>query len=297
MIKVSLKALAILFVLTFLFTPTIFKPVDSTGVKDVAIYVGPGAESRGVLYLTSFLESKGYSYSAIDEKDILNGALDKAKVFILPGGWAGEVDEYGNKGYGSMSAEAVDKIKQFVENGGGFYGICAGAYFATKKVKWENALYDEPLGIFNGLAIGPIDEIAPWPLSTWTSDNISSNMNLGFNHTTSLYWGGPYFESNQTNFTILERYGVNGKPATIQFTYYKGPVILTGLHHEWPNYQNSTINNENEHILGWIINYLLKNSKVSSGENFGISQIHVGLLVVLAILAISTFIYLKKRKQ
>ena len=295
--KIPLKTTFILIIFVLSISSISTAQIHSYQNKEIALYTGPGADSRGVLYLASFLDAHGYSYYSVEEKDILNGVLNHVKVFILPGGWAGEEDEYGNKGYGSMSSIAVNKIKKFVKNGGGFYGICAGSYFATKKVKWENELYDEPLGIFDGMAIGPIDEIAPWPYSKWTKVHINLTSELNFTQTTTLYWGGPYFESNETNFTVIETYDINGKPATIQFDYYSGPVILTGLHHEWSNYQNSTIKSQNEAILTWFVDFLLKNTEVKSGEGENNLLLSLGILgVITTSFVFLAVIYLKKRK-
>ncbi len=262
---------------------------------DVAVYSGPGAYSQGVEYLTMFLEKNGYTYRGIDENDILSGVLNKVKVLLIPGGWAGKEDEYGNKGYGSMSQEAINAIKEYVENGGSYFGICAGAYFATKNVVWEKQQSNGYLGIFDGYAIGPIEEIAPWPLSQWTNVSVESTLNLGFTETLTLYWGGPYFNSTSVNYTVLERYSINNKPATILFKYHEGNVILTGLHHEWPNYANKTLTNQNNEILNWIIRYLVNHSNVKeqSTEQNSLLLI-IGSIATIGII-ITGAIIVKKR--
>ena len=271
---------------------------ESNEVVDVVVYSGPGAYRQGVEYLTLFLEKNGYTYRGIEESDILKGLLNKAKVIIMPGGWAGEVDEYGNRGYGSMSQEAIERIRSFVRKGGSYLGICAGAYFATKNVVWEGKLSNGYLGIFNGYTIGPIDKIAPWPLSQWTNVSVEYTLNLGFTRTSTLYWGGPYFNSTTTNYTVLERYGINGKPATILFKYNSGNIILTGLHHEWPNYANKTITDQNNAVLNWIIGYLVNKSSINdqSTRPSNTLLIFVGSTIMIGTIAVAAIIIKLKKK-
>lgn len=269
---------------------------SDSSTLDVAVYSGPGAYRQGVEYLTMFLEKNGYTYRGIDENDILNGVLNNVKVLLIPGGWAGEEDEYGNKGYGSMSQEAINAIKEYVKKGGSYFGICAGAYFATKNVVWEKQPSNGYLGIFDGYAIGPIEEIAPWPLSQWTNVSVEPTLNLEFTKTLTLYWGGPYFNSTTTNYTILERYSVNNKPATILFKYYEGNVILTGLHHEWPNYANNTLTNQNNEILNWIIGYLVNNSSIK-GQPTGLNNtlLIAGSITTIGVIIVAITLVKKRR--
>lgn len=52
--------------------------------------------------------------------------LDQSKhqILIIPGGTARKQQE-------DLGSEGIKKIKEFVENGGGYVGICAGAYLAS----------------------------------------------------------------------------------------------------------------------------------------------------------------------
>lgn len=288
------KISSLLLVLILLIPFSFVFSVRSEAEKDVAIYTGPGAYAQGVTYLTEFLSKNGYSYVGIDESDILNGILDRVKILIMPGGWAGDVDEYGNKGYGSMKQEAKNRIKDFIKKGGSYYGICAGAYFVSKYVIWENEFFVGNIDVFNGTAIGPIEEIAEWPYSNWTTVLVMSEMGLDFSETLALYWGGPIFVSNGTNFTVLERYGVNNKPASIVFNFLNGKVILTGIHHEWPKFQNETITEQNIEILQKFMSLLIG---VEGDQGaFGIGSLILILGVLLILVVASTVKILLKRK-
>lgn len=58
----------------------------------------------------------------ITSSDIANGVLESIDVIIIPGGG-------GSRQYLNLGHENHDRIRSFVENGGGAVGICAGAYF------------------------------------------------------------------------------------------------------------------------------------------------------------------------
>lgn len=58
----------------------------------------------------------------ISSSDIANGVLESIDVIIIPGG-------SGSRQYLNLGHENHDRIRSFVENGGGAVGICAGAYF------------------------------------------------------------------------------------------------------------------------------------------------------------------------
>ena len=51
-------------------------------------------------------------------------------------------------------------IKTFVENGGVYFGICAGAYYAHRRIEWNNTteciLGDRELAFFDSVATGPL---------------------------------------------------------------------------------------------------------------------------------------------
>ena len=58
---------------------------------------------------------------AITSSDIANKVLDSLDAIIIPGGG-------GSRQYLNLGEENINKIKQFIADGGGAVGICAGAY-------------------------------------------------------------------------------------------------------------------------------------------------------------------------
>ena len=213
---------------------------------NVLVYNGPGASSNSVKQtLTSLrsLVSDHYDVLAVDHSALSKGHwIDSTAMLVIPGCRFTPYYEY-------LDRKGMERITQFVLNGGKYFGICAGAYFAADKVSFSpfsNALYPSLknnlglsnisgnhafgahlLKLFSGLAKGSIV-----PLD---SDDRSMMINLSLNnsemsdlhhtdHLIPLYSNGaPWFEQVQSdkNEKVLAFYEtpLNGrKPAIIQCT-------------------------------------------------------------------------------
>jgi len=86
----------------------------------VAVFVDDGARSIGAYrWVELTARAKGVVAMPVDGKAVRNGALDAADVLVMPGG--SSVDEAK-----SLGKEGREKIREFVRNGGGYMGTCAG---------------------------------------------------------------------------------------------------------------------------------------------------------------------------
>lgn len=224
---------------------------------DVAVYNDAkaplgmkGVWNDDVTAVAHMLSSFGLSSQEIgfdelnDPKFPLSGVY---KMLVVPGGWAAWYNYW-------IGKDGKEKIREFVRQGGGYVGICAGAFFATDKIVWAGAEYDDKAGynayfqmtgydldLFPGTATGPIAAIADWYTKPkdMTQIEISPGRKalagypekeLGEIH---LYWGGPYFEYvPDGSETVEARYAVNGKPAIVSREFGKGRLVLIGTHPE-----------------------------------------------------------------
>ncbi len=92
----------------------------------VCLYAGPGAElAKDVEFALNELE---VSYNEVNEDDIKKGTLENYLVLIIPGG-------YTKRAVSSLGGEGFEMIRKFVADGGGYIGICAGAYLAAQRVE------------------------------------------------------------------------------------------------------------------------------------------------------------------
>ena len=67
--------------------------------------------------------------------DIRGGRLDEFDVLFVPGG-------SGSKQAEAMGEDGRQKVREFVQSGGGYLGICAGGYLATDGYSWGLGLID-----------------------------------------------------------------------------------------------------------------------------------------------------------
>ena len=101
----------------------------------VAIYADEGASKSGSPNVQKCLPAEaGFEVKTVIAEDIRNGALAKFDVLIQTGG-------SGSKQANTLGEEGRKRIKQFVNDGGGFIGICA-AYLASAQYSWSLGLLD-----------------------------------------------------------------------------------------------------------------------------------------------------------
>jgi putative intracellular protease/amidase len=105
-------------------------------VVKVAIFEDKGVAAAGPKNLLRSLTAE-YHFSAktLNAEAIRNGSLKDFDVLICPGGTG--------SGQGNTLAEdGREAIRKFVDNGGGFMGICAGAYLVSADYSWSLNLLD-----------------------------------------------------------------------------------------------------------------------------------------------------------
>ena len=113
--------------------------IGSAGNDDdvaVAMYVSSGVSGSGPERLGLLLnEAHGFDLRRVCATDIRAGALDQFDVVIFPGG-------SGSGQAKSLTIDGREAVIDFVENGGGFVGICAGAYLASTGYEWSLGIVD-----------------------------------------------------------------------------------------------------------------------------------------------------------
>lgn len=211
---------------------------------DVALYndsTAPpgqaGAWQYGITALKNMLNWIGLTCEEINYTHINSSPQNFSglyKVILFPGGNAYWYNYW-------ISLAGKERIRDFVAGGGGYFGICAGAYFACDRIVWENQTYDDglivagayfagdrtvwenqtydgafmdntygqrtgyDLDLYPGTGIGPINGIADWET-------------VGYNMTTLDF---------AINNTVLTGYRYNLPPASEDILYYGGPYFLT----------------------------------------------------------------------
>ena len=200
-------------------------------VANVLVYSGPGTWADGRTAFERFLAYKGLtyqeqSYGYVNTTD-LRGKFD---VIYFSGG---DAYQYNSR----ITAAGKTNIRTFVSNGGGYLGICAGAYFACDRILWEGGWQYYTLDLFMGYGAGAIDQIAAWPgyAMTCTTMNPANPLCLWDPAKEyMLYYGGGAFypDAGQAMDVVATWDSFGGAAAMIDYSYGTGHVVLSGPHPE-----------------------------------------------------------------
>ena len=160
---------------------------------------------------------------------------DDTCLLALPGGadrpYAQLLDGAGNA-----------SIRRYLQRGGAFLGVCAGAYYACARIAFEAPAPDvitaqRELALFAGTARGSLHELAePYALDHVRCAAISGVRVPGSSRDLrALYWGGPEFLPDPgARYTPLLTYALDSgeRLAAVRVELGAGRAVLTGVHAE-----------------------------------------------------------------
>jgi glutamine amidotransferase-like uncharacterized protein len=229
-----LVALSVSYVVYFRTTPEdlITESADTLSESlKIALYSDSGASETSVRALEAMFLWMNHTVILVDADHINNNGLSGFSVLCMPGG---DMYQYSR----SISLRGKENIRVFIRRGGGYIGVCGGAYFASERVVWQGRqLPMTPLRIFPGEAEGPSNDIAPYPNYTVCRCNIVDHSHpITESEPESvwiLYCWGPVLKPRaDSGVTILGRYEGIDQPSIVVFGYGDGRVFLIGTHPE-----------------------------------------------------------------
>lgn len=102
----------------------------------VALYADGGASKTGSPKVKESLPNEqGFELRLVTSEQIRDGVLKDFDVLIQPGG-------SGSRQASTLAENGRERVRQFVADGGGYIGICAGAYLASANYPWSLNLLD-----------------------------------------------------------------------------------------------------------------------------------------------------------
>ncbi|WP_078236293.1 BPL-N domain-containing protein [Haemophilus paracuniculus] len=172
----------------------------------------------------------------VSAAEICQGALANASGLIIPGGADLPYCE-------KLNGEGNRQIHHFVEQGGFYLGICAGAYYACQTVEFQGADYqvqgERELGFFEGIAKGSLPQLTG---GHYYSENVQSKtmVKLDFvdfppDPTACYYYhgGSTFLKSPQAvRSSQIFAYFADGSPAIVGGQFGKGRYLLSSVHFE-----------------------------------------------------------------
>jgi len=154
-----------------------------------------------------------------------------------------------------LNGKANRKIRQYVENGGSYLGICAGAYYACRKVEFELGSpllqVDAPreLALFPGVGRGCVYrgfayDSEAGARATRVTVNTTHMVDLAAASVSVYYNGGCTFDQpNQQQQQQHQQHQTlawypndeegKGQPAMIECRVGKGVAVMSGVHLEY----------------------------------------------------------------
>jgi biotin--protein ligase len=243
--------------LTFFFSIIFF--IFELHATNIYIYDDLGSCEECVREVINTLKehiSDKYNIQRINHRGIIQAdwILDTA-LLVIPGGRAGPYAQ-------RLNGEGNRIIKSYVEQGGAFLGICAGAYYAGSFVEFAKNTTIEVVGarelaLFAGTVVGPALASYDYYSDSGARAAALNLHELTVNEVTQecvLYYnGGGYFKnaSNTSNTAVLASYSAL-KPeqaAIIECQVKDGVAILSGAHFEFPSYFLAPILGESYYSL------------------------------------------------
>lgn len=200
--------------------------------RKIAIYHDDGASAVGVASLqTAILRYLGVEPLLLTAAQIMAGKLAECVALFFPGGadlpYCEKLNGVGNQ-----------QIRQFVEQGGIYVGICAGAYYACKAIAFIGEDYqisgERELAFFDGIAEGSLPQ---WTNNRYFDETVYSKAFVPLDFITGerqpfYYHGGARFKANRTAvYQTLACYP-DGSPAIISGKVGRGHYLLSGVHFE-----------------------------------------------------------------
>jgi glutamine amidotransferase-like uncharacterized protein len=198
------------------------------GSTDFVYYSGSGATSVSQSWMVHFLDWWKAQDSTIDYMDLSAAEIaacdlssyPELDMYIQPGGDAYLAQKW-------IGASGKARINDFLDNGGSYFGACAGWYFAAGDYVWQDNYYEHAnlLGAYPVTVEGSIREVADYDVGPGYTITSLDNGHR------AVYWGGPTIGYEYTNTeagSVDSKFQYQDLPAVVQYNN----LLLTSVHLE-----------------------------------------------------------------
>ena len=194
------------------------------GKLRIALYKGPGTgESVPPTIMERLNKPPTSTITQVTPEDIQAGVLTNYDLVIFCGG-------RGSKQAEAIGEEGRENVKRFVASGGGYIGICAGAYLATSGYPWS-------LGLVNARTVSPKWQRGKATVKIELTETGSQILGQHAGQLDCYYANGPIVtadtKTNLPPFNTLAFYrsevANNDSPVGVMVN---APAIFTGTYHQ-----------------------------------------------------------------
>ena len=199
----------------------------------VGLYLDEGCRGNGPFFWARLLAcSPQVDLVLLDGKDIREGKLEGIQLLLCPGGG-------GAKQIGAMKPEGFARVRNFVEEGGCYLGICAGSYNAmNREGRFAFLPYDYIQGAYGKLADLAVDftEEGAKMLGIQSGRHIARYNGGNIMRATEPTGKGEsqvlaVYKSSVSHYDAAP-YNFLDTPAVVFGQYGKGKVLVTSFHPE-----------------------------------------------------------------
>lgn len=208
-------------------------------MRDIVIYVDKGVSGDALRHTVKSLQKEVdlsyHTLKRLDAEALIASPWEKeTALLVMPGGR----DVYYHE---ALKGLGTQKMRKFVERGGKYLGLCAGAYFAADLIEFEKGgrlqVCDKrSLELYPGLARGPALGLGKY---SYESDQGVEAARISWEgeECFTYFNGGCLFESPDKfpHVKVLSSYvDLEEKPAAVvSCKIGKGEAILSGVHLEF----------------------------------------------------------------
>jgi glutamine amidotransferase-like uncharacterized protein len=191
----------------------------TVGIYDYSGSIGSGDLSIAVYNMFNWMNA---TVDVISLYQLLEDGLSGYDIFVIPGGSVvGYNEDFGERG--------KEIIRNYVRNGGSYFGICGGSHFGTEAY----------LNLYPGGYINPAPGVqSSYEMVTMNINkdslwldltNISSSLS-------TIYINGGCFDEidiiNAIDMHIIAEYSLNNMPGMVAFRFGSGSAFLCSPHPE-----------------------------------------------------------------
>lgn len=206
---------------------------------DILVYVDEGVSAEALRQTVKSLQKEidphAHQLVRTSAKQLISSDWEqRTALVVVPGGR----DRYYHS---SLNGKGSEKLRRFVEGGGSYLGLCAGAYFAAESIEFEKGgklqvCAMRSMKLYPGAAIGPAYGLGKY---CEESDRGVEAAHISWNGAECFAYfnGGCYFDrpNEYANVRVLSSYlNLDGCPAAIvECRVGKGKALLSGVHIEY----------------------------------------------------------------
>ncbi|MFH0883776.1 MAG: BPL-N domain-containing protein [bacterium] len=201
----------------------------------VAVYDGTGSWHDSAIAAKAALVADSQLVNFVTEDDI-QASLNDYGLLVMTG-------EDPRQILAALGSTGRFQIEDLVQRGGGFIGLGVGSYIAADSIDWQGQpILETPVGLYSGLATGPLTTLAPPSGYAMVSVTLHDNrFNPALIPSLQVaYREGPALLVDYPSASVIGSFDlISEVPAAVAFERGLGRVVLFAVNPEFEENSNA----------------------------------------------------------